>query len=464
VTRRAVTLALALLAGCAVDQQKEVRTYRDMLDQGLNPDDDLAEKPELDVTEVMALASLRNEALAIEGESYLQSLIDRRRAAAVFLPTITLAPSYSWRDETQNGGGISGPSGGARGWNTPIEGDLSVSPVRDVASLRQAGATAEERHALLLDFQDALLIDVARAHYEVMRAERAVEVLRDSLTVQEERVSDASVRLAAGLVRPLDVTLSEAQAAQTGATLIAAQAQAKTARSELAFLAAAPLEHRGLIDTLTVPATFPEWDELTRAAEMQRQDLAAAIRRIDAAAFGVESAYGQYFPSVSLNAQWFLQRDSEPTDLDWTALIQFSLPLFSAGLIEADVREALSVLRQSKLNYSLTRRAVQRDIEVALENLRASFERVERIKVQAKSAGDALEQAEGLYAAGLGTNLERLVAQNSLLSAELDLLNAEFDTKVFYLDLLRTTGCLHELIGLRRPATPGGQLSHAAPG
>ena len=192
--------------------------------------------------------------------------------------------------------------------------------------------------------------------------------------------------------------------------------------------------------------------ELQEAAA-RRQDLVAAARRIDAAGHRVRAAYGQYFPSVTLNLQYFLQRDSDPTNLHWSSLIQASLPLFSAGLIEADVRQSLSELRQAKLEYSRTEREVRRDVEVALTNLRASFDRVAQGQVQVRSAGDALEQADGLYNAGLSTNLERLIAQDRLLNAQLELVTAELDTKVFYLDLRRTTGTLHELIGLERDET-----------
>ena len=154
---------------------------------------------------------------------------------------------------------------------------------------------------------------------------------------------------------------------------------------------------------------------------------------------------------MSLNLQWFLQRDTEPEDLQWTSLIRLSVPLFSAGLIEADVREALSLLRQAKLEYSLAVRATRRDLEIALANLASSLERLERRRVQVQSAGDALEQSEGLYDAGLATNLERLVAQDALLGAQLEQLNADLDSKVFYLDLRRAAGTLHELVGIRRP-------------
>lgn len=447
-TRSAVLLLTAVLAalGCTPREAKEIGIYRDLLDAGLDRGRLADEKSPVDVAASMALASVGSEALAIEGETYLQSIIDRRRAAATFLPTISLAPSYTWSDDRGT------TNRDSEGINTPLELGMAVNPVRDVAAVRASGATIEERRALLLDFQDTLLLDVARTHYGVILAERAVVVLENSLRVQDERVNDAKVRLDAGLIGPLDVSLSEAQAAQTSAGLIEARTRVHTGRSVLEFLTVAPMADRPILDALSVPTVAPDIEGLLAEAETGRQDLEAAARRVDAAGLDVQSAYGQYFPSISLNLQYFLQRGTDPADLQWATLIQASLPLFSAGVIEADVRTALSRLRQAKLEYSQVRRAVRRDIEVAMENLRSSFERTERFRVQVRSAGDALEQAEGLYRAGLSTNLERLIAQDRLLTAQLELVTAELDTKVFYLDLLRTTGTLHQLVGLERPA------------
>lgn len=436
--------SIVVFAGCHVDEAAEVRLYRDVLDAGLSLGDQVSDtgRP-LDVVDSMLLANFLNESLEIEGENYLQAMIDRRRALAAFLPTLTLSPSYTWRENTGEGRN--------RAFDTSLDVDMAVNPVRDAARLKEAGATIEERRALLLNFQDTLLLDVARTHYEVIRAERAVDVIANSLRVQDERVGDARARLEAGVVRPLDLALAEAQAAQTSADLVVARVNARTIRESLAFATATSMRDRELVDRLVFPDPLPDESTMLGEAWRRRQDLAASFRRIEAAGRAVESAYGQYFPAVSLNLQWFLTRESSPSDLDWTSLIRLSLPLFSAGLIEADVREALSLLRQAKLETRQLERLIERDVRISLDNFRASFERADRIHVEVRAAREALDQAEGLFHAGLATNLERLVAQDRLLSAELDLVNAELDARVFYLDALRVTGLLHRLLGQERP-------------
>jgi len=204
-----VLCAVCTPLGCTPRESTEVAVYRSVLDAGLDPSMLIEQDAAVDVTDSMALANAGNESLAIAGETYLQSIIDRRRAAATFLPTIALAPSYSRNDDEGSS------SRDSTGFDTPVAVGMAVSPVRDVAVLRSSGATIEERRAQLLDFQDTLLLDVARTHYSVILAERAVDVLENSLRVQEERVNEARVRLDAGLIGPLDVSLSEAQAAQT---------------------------------------------------------------------------------------------------------------------------------------------------------------------------------------------------------------------------------------------------------
>jgi len=428
--------------GCAVDEAAEVAEYRTVLGEAPVPAATSMEP--LTVQESMRLASVFNEALDIEGEEYVQALIERRRAAAAFLPTIALAPSYQFREGT--------PTGVAADFDVPATLTMEFNPVSDREAIAAREMEIMQRRALLRDAQDALLLDTARAHYEALRAERAVEVIRNSLAVQNERVNDARGRLEAGVVSPLDLSLSEAQAAQTAVDLLSATNQLRIARRVLSFLTVSDAEHRPLADSLEVPGELPSLEAMCERAAGARQDLLAADRAIDVAAAEVREAYGRYFPSISLDLQVFMHRESDPESLDWAGLIRLSLPLFSAGLIEADVRDALSRLRQARSARSLLWRAIRHDIEIAAGNLEDATRRVDQLRIQVSSAAAALEQAEGLYEVGLATNLERLAAQQQLLSAELQLVSAELDRKVFLLDLMRASGTIRAAAGIPEEA------------
>jgi len=445
-------VAVVVAGGCKVDQAAEVDTYRSVLDTGLNateqgPIEFPAPTDELGVRTAMRLASLRNERLDIEGERYLQWIIDRRRAAAAFLPTIGLSPSYVLRDRV---------AGLRRSlFDVPLDAFMVFNPVADAYAISEADARILVARAELLAAQDALLLDTARSVYEVIRAERQVLVFARSIELQQERVRDAEIRREVGLISPLDVSLSRSALADTRARAIDAGAQVHQGRAILSFLANVDAHEVPLLDDLGSEAIVPELEWLDAEARRWRPELAAAQAAIMAADAAVESAYGEYWPSVALDVRVFLTRQSEPSNLDWTSLFALHIPIFSAGLIEADVRTALSQARAARQAESLLRREIVRDIESARIGMLAARDRVIQRTLDVEAAQQALTQAEGLYAAGLAVNLERLEAQDRLLNAQLELVGAELDERIFRLDVLRAIGRIHEVAGLVREPIDG---------
>jgi outer membrane protein TolC len=465
----ATLLALTALAGCGVNEEAEVARYRGILDAG-TADVAFAPGDPLPLDTTLLLANRHNERLAIGGEDYLQALIDKDRAAAAFLPTVSLIPSYSYADSgddrrnSRSGEDIGDPGdpddvfggggGGSRSTSTG-DGNFDVpanlrmnlfNGFRDVAGVRAAGSEIERREALLRDLQAVVLLDVAQTYYQVLRSEQSVRVLRNSARLQGERVRDMRARNQAGLARPLDVAQSEAQASATRATLISAEADVRNGRTVLSFLTGHDVSGSPLLDGMSVPAEARALEDYLADAESGRQDLAAARAATGVAQQGVRQAVGQYYPSVTLNFNAYLDRQSDPVDSLYNGLISANLPLFTGGVIHANVRTALSELRQAHLDESLTRRQVEQDVRLAHSNLQAAADRTRELLVSRDAAQEALRQAEESYNAGLATNLERLVAQDQLLSAELELATVTYEQKLFYLNLQRVIGQIARVI------------------
>jgi outer membrane protein TolC len=454
-----VAAMMLLMAGCAVDQSREVQTYRKVLDAGqAHPPEPFSPGAALTLRQALALANANNEQLARAGEDYLQALIDKDRAFARFLPTIRFAPSYMRQEESSIGGGNPLISEFLRTETTdaPLEGTLHLAPLRDVPALKAAGASAEQRRALLLDRRSILLLDVAQTYYQVVRSEKQVGVLEHSVEVQQQRVNDMEVQRRVGVARPVDVAQTTAQLATTRSSLIQARNDVRNGRAMLAQLIGVSSVEGPLAGGFDVPPVNLSVDHLLKLAKMHRQDMKAAHIQVTAAARRLEAAWGGYFPSVSLNLSRYLYRESFPDDVDWTGLIQVNLPIFSAGLVHADVRTAYSRLRQAHLAASSLRRAVLRQLRTAGQDLDADHRQIEQLGIRLRSAKEALRQADAAYTAGLGTNLERLVAQDQQLSAELALTEEQVKHIVDYLRLMRTTGLLDTNL---RPLPPA-QGSH----
>lgn len=440
-----VLLFSILLTGCAVNQEREVATYREVLDAGQpEPAETFGPGDPLSLSDALAIANAGNETLAISGENYLQVLIDKDRAFARFLPTIGLTPSYMRQEETSLGAESPIISQFIRdeSLDVPVDGELSISPVTDAANLGAAGLNAVRQRALLLDQRAIVLLDVAQTYYQVLGAESEVDVLTHSVKVQTRRVLDMHVRRNAGVARSLDVVQAEAQLAETRASLIRAENDAANGRAVLALLLAVGSVEGPLTDGFSAPAENFEMDGLIQAAMDRREDLKASGTLLESAAKQLQSAWGEYFPSVSLNLREYLSRESFPSDVDWTALLTVRLPIFTAGLAHADVRTAYSRLRQAGLADSLVRRRILRDLRTAREDLMDVDRRIEQIEIQVAASREAMRLAEAAYDSGLATNLSRITAQDQLLRAELSQTRARFERNVAYLRLLRATGSL----------------------
>ncbi len=181
----------------------------------------------------------------------------------------------------------------------------------------------------------------------------------------------------------------------------------------------------------------------------------AAWADADAARLVVDAAIGQYAPSIAINLDYFLARAPDDSLPALASLVSVRVPIFSAGAIEAGVRSAWSVFRERVLAYRLRTREATRDVDVALHRLVASRGLVQELSTQVRVAQSAVELAEAAYAAGLGTNLERVVAQDDLLNAELQRVVAEFDLKIASLELQRACGLLsHHALASPLPALP----------
>jgi len=552
VTRAVCIAALLAACGCGVDEKKEVAQYRAILDPNIKP---VSYTPgdSLPVQTAMLLANQNNEQLAINGETYIQALVNKDRATANFLPTLTLAPFY---EGAQRAGGIGGgstnsfttggvgafggavnvagngsgaasgntvtgvssgtpgssSSGGAgstvtgttvtgstvtgsavtpavahptRGGSptppvarqaasssgnvvgvtqkkyvldTPLQGKINLfNGFRDTGYYNFTISEIQRNRSLLLDLQMQVMLDTANAYYTVLSNESSVNVLRGNVTTQEENVRLIKGQEAAGVAKPADVAQAEAQAALTRSSLVTAESNVRNARTLLAYLTAAPVHDAPLTDQMVIPDRLPSTDQMVQIADANRQDIAAAVAQVESARQAVQIAVGEYYPSISLSVNYYLSKQTAPTNNQWNFVIDAIQPIFDAGLIRADVRTALSQLRQAKLNESLTRRQVEEQVLTAYENLAASRARIKELKVAVGAAEEALRVAKGLYQFGNGLFLDVLVAQDQLLSAQLSLASEVFNLRIFYLTLLREIGRLGpppgDLVNTTNPST-----------
>ncbi|MFA5204193.1 MAG: TolC family protein [Lentisphaeria bacterium] len=442
-----VLAAVLLAAAGCVHQDREVAAYRAVLDGHAPATARPAGRPfgagtTLTLGEALALAARDNEPLAMQGEEYVQALIDKDRAFATFLPSVSLVPVYFQR-ETFPRDGLPESLTPFHGFDLPVAGQANLfNGFRDTALLKGSKLAIEQRRALLLDAQSLLLLEVAQTYYAVLKAEKAAEVLDSSLAVEERRVREVGDKLAQGVARELDLQQARAQAAATRVRLTGARRAMVAGRATLAVLIGVPSVQATLVDRYPTPGQAEELEPLLALAEKHRCDLRAAHSARLAARQEVDRAVGQYYPSVSVGALAFLYKQSWPADSQFAGVLGAHVPLFDAGRIHADVRTAWSRYRQSVLAESWLNRQVAAQVEIARADFMTSVQQVGELRTALAAAESAFRIASQSYDQGLATNLDVLDAQDRLLSARLQLAAEGYQTTVCHLNLLRVTGRL----------------------
>jgi len=436
----ALASLVAVLPSCAVNQEKEVATYRALLDQDA-PAERLsapATSEPLTLQRALYLANQNDEQLSIRGESYLQSLISRARAAAGFLPSFSASGSHNL---SVNG------SESRNSTSASVGGSIQIFNLRTIRNYEQATAAAEVSRLDLLDLQQTVLLGVANNFYQVLRAEESVRVLENSLKLRTEQVRDVQARTTLGIARPLDLAQAQADESSTRVALLQAESNARQARTTLAFLLDLDYVDNPLADALTPPSDPRPVIEYEQDAVDNRLDLAAARQSVEVASISVKGAYAQYYPSANLNMSFLLYSTAGGGN-PWSLTASLLQPIFNAGLTHQDVRDALSGLRQAVMQQDRLARQIHEDVTLAYEDFITSTTKLQELVISVNAAQRAYDLAVGQYRVGNASNLDQLTAQDQLLSAQLQLANERFNQKVFYLNLLRVTG----QFGLSTPA------------
>jgi outer membrane protein TolC len=403
----------------------------------------------LPLVRALQIANADDEAIGISGENYIQALAQKMKDAGNFLPTLGVTPAYSLAKGNSTEGFtvgntttvIGGGGGGlTHDFSVPVGTSLTGS-LTNVSTLQAQGQTVDQRALLLLDERETILLQVVQSYYTCLKNERQVAVYESSVKFKSEKVRDQEARLKLGAVKPLDLATSESDLAATRVSLIQARTDAGNARSALARLMGVTEVRGELVDYFVPPANVPELHQWQIDAKQRRQDLLAAERATESARLRVEGAIREYFPSVTINFNYFLYNDPVSSQI-WTAGLTGNVPIFSALSIEGDVRSAWSVYRQSGLTELQTLRQVNDDVNEGFSNLQNSRDKIRELTIEVSAAQKAADLAERSYQLGSESNLDRLTQQDNLLAAQLNLVSEEFNEKSNYLNLLRVSGAL----------------------
>lgn len=347
------------------------------------------------------------------------------------------------------------------------------------ASLR----AAEKRHQQSLQaFEEAqmdLLLQVVQAYWDLVFAQKNLEVQKNSLALAEKLLRDTEVQIEVGVKAPIERTAAQAEVAARRQNVVTATnlLQAATDRLKALVEAIEGLMHRpGEIwqpmDEPPVPTPPDTLETYIEAAFRERPQLVAVQAQLDAAQYQYRAALNQRLPQLNLVASYSwagLGGDQRILDLSrgitnatvlrvipgsaldslhqvlagkyptWSIGFQLAWPLRDSAtrglllLTEAQLQTARIELERQRQNIVLQVRNAYRDLIAAQQSYEAAQAsvRLQREKVEAEQKKLEL---------GLSTNFIVLQYQNDLAVAEQQLLQAQVSYAKAWAQLQRAIG------------------------
>jgi NodT family efflux transporter outer membrane factor (OMF) lipoprotein len=310
---------------------------------------------------------------------------------------------------------------------------------RNRAALEAALGSERAAQADVAAARVLLASNVARSYFELVRVQEQLAVAQRALAQREEQLKLVRQRVGAGLDTNLELRQSEGALPEARQQLEALQEQAQTTRNALAALvgaselpALAKLPAMSALHPITAVPALPA-DLLGR-----RADVAAARARVEAASQQVTQAQAEFYPSVNLVGFAGLTSLGLSNLLDlgsrqWSVGPAVRLPIFQQDRLRAGLRGRTADLDAAIESYN---GAVLEAIHEAADAV-ASLQSLERQLAEQRQALAAAEGAYDIavqrYKAGLGTYLNVLTAENSVLAQRrlgVDLVARVLDARV----------------------------------
>jgi type I secretion outer membrane protein, TolC family len=320
-----------------------------------------------------------------------------------------------------------------------------------------AEATVRSSFESLRNSEQNTLFDAASAYMDVIRDRRIAVLTEQNLAFLDEQVRAARSRLEVGEGTRTDVAQAEASRASAVAQLSAARAQEQvSAATYLQIIGERPgkLEPASAVSRL-LPKSL---DQAIAVADTKHPAILASQYLVDAAGFSVKSFEGQLLPQITGSASVSRTGVHADPNLPGTGGTStaasigatVTIPLYQAGRVSAQIRQAKESLGQARINVDVARDSVRQAITSAWAQYIAARESVAANRQVVEAAKLALNGVIEERNVGQRTTLDVLDAQADVITAEINLANAERDVVVGSYAILSAMGLLAaENLGLK---------------
>ncbi len=314
--------------------------------------------------------------------------------------------------------------------------------------VNQAERQIDQQVYLLAATEQQLLIDVASAYFDILRAHEVLEARLAQERAIGRQLEQAREQFEVGLIAITEVEEARASFDQSRADRIAAESNLQVAFEVLEQLTG---QRYASIDALgdSMPIALPTptdrnyWVE--QAIERNPQVLAQQAG-IELSRVGVELARAGRMPTVQAFANYqYSDSDSDLVSGYNTSSqvgVSANLPIYTGGSTSARIRQGTFQLESSQYNYESQRRTTIQQVRSLYTQVSNNVDTVEARQQAIVSNRSALEATRAGYEVGTRNIVDVLNAEQSLYNAIANYAEARYDYVVNLLSLRQQAGLL----------------------
>jgi outer membrane protein len=393
-----------------------------------------------------------SEAIEIAKENIYISQMSKVKALSLLIPRLTAYGTYNWFTEDKYAmGALIQPDESAT-WGVRADQAFSLS-ARELDALTIAGQSITKSEYDLDTVKSDFLLAVSVSFYDVLKAQKAVEIANANLERLKKYHYFVETRVKVGELTK--TALLRAQGELSGA-----QADYLQATNALQLARAALIRLTGVEKDFSLkeePLSSSEacaWDSLRQTAQ-ERTDLKSFDMQTQMAQQQIKYARGAFWPNVGLFAI-YNRADQDPmsptfNDENIFGGVSLTFPFFEGGLRWAEYKEAFAKERQARLAYDDLKKTIDIELKAScleLETLQGSLKFLQDQQTFAKDNYNAvMKQFEN----GLATSLDVMDANTLLVTADRDLARASYNYEIAYLRVKKSSGTLLQFVGTDNP-------------
>ena len=403
-TRRITTLSLFFLLACSVMAQ-ESQSYRFTLE---------------DCLQFAAANNYERKSMELTGKSLETTYEQSKRQR---LPNLSASVGQNLSNN-ENGWSTSG--------NVGVGSSLTIYQGGNINNTIEQNRLNMERNEVQLErYDNQLATQILQSFLVILGNQELLNYELEVLNTSREQVKQGRVRHNVGTILESDLLLLEAQYYSDSNNVVDTRINIENNLLDLkVLLSMNPTDDLEIVSPNTdnlddLKESLPSEEEAISLAMEYMPDLRMSDYDVRLAEKSVDMARGNYFPSISANANvgmGVLSFDSDgnskwygkPTE---SAGISMSIPIYSRGQTKANVKKSRIALEQARLDYEQTVLSVRQTVAQAYRNVVSAYNAYKVSQVKENAYSKSFNAYNIQYQYGTITTVELLQQQNNYLNA-----------------------------------------------